>query len=350
LSQFSGLTELSFGLVLIVSVLLYFQGYKLVSVLVISFLPFARTEGVIILIIFGVFLLFKKEFKYIPLLLAGSVIYSIVGYYYYEDIFWIINENPYRGAKELYGSGDLLAFADHMPHMVTIPIIVLLIIGLLTIFVQLFTTARHKEFFTERFFLIYGCAVGYFVAHSIFWWQGWFSSLGLGRVLIGIMPLMALIAIDGLNSILQWIPNVKLQWLLALTVLLIVVIAPFRPNKAIKIPHDLTPSVDQQIMHKISDWYYDSPYKDKKVIYNHPYFMVALKKDPFDPDQVGGITDFRRHPQPDSTLIIWDKWFTGIECGMHIDTLLADNRSTLLRKFEVNLGKDTVSYYVFRTK
>ena len=50
------------------------------------------------------------------------------------------------------------------------------------------------------------CGFGAFlIAHSLFWYLGIFNSLGLKRVLIGIMPMMALIVLYGFNGISEYL-------------------------------------------------------------------------------------------------------------------------------------------------
>ena len=348
LAQFSGLTEPLFGLVLVLSIFLYLRDLKVPALSLVSFLPFARAEGVIILIIFSVFLLFQKEFKYLPLLLTGFAVYSITGYFINKDILWLIHDNPYKGAKEIYGSGWIFHFAESLPMLTGTPLLVLFIAGVAGIAIQTFTPARQEKFFTARFFLIYGSAIGYFAAHSIFWWLGIFGSLGLPRVMIAIMPLLAIIALDGLNNIIKLLPWKKLRFYAAIAALCIVIIYPFQHNHTINFARDLNPSDEQVLMNEIGEWYNNSPYRDKKVFYSHPYLIIALNKDYFDTSETANLANYRNFPQPDSTILIWDRWFSGVENKVDLDSLLKDSCCTLVRKFEKPKYKDTIRYYVLR--
>lgn len=51
---------------------------------------------------------------------------------------------------------------------------------------------------------------GYFSAHSIVWWLGIGGSLGLLRVMVLIIPLIAIIGVLGLNKVANFLPE-KLQ-------------------------------------------------------------------------------------------------------------------------------------------
>jgi len=61
--------------------------------------------------LFGMVLLLRGKWLVIPLLAFGTLVYSIVGWFYYGDFFWVANQNPYTGHNaDLYGSGELLHY------------------------------------------------------------------------------------------------------------------------------------------------------------------------------------------------------------------------------------------------
>ena len=82
---FSGLTEPLFGLLTILSIYLVLEDKLIIACIGASFLPFVRSEGLIILGVFGLFCLYKREWRCIPLLLLGHVVYSIAGFFFYKD-------------------------------------------------------------------------------------------------------------------------------------------------------------------------------------------------------------------------------------------------------------------------
>jgi len=106
----SGYTELLFGLILTWSTLKYINRNYFWSSLLISFLPFVRSEGYLLLGLFFLILIIRKQWKYIPLLAAGNILYSIVGYSHYHSLLWLISENPYDGRQAaIYGHGYILS-------------------------------------------------------------------------------------------------------------------------------------------------------------------------------------------------------------------------------------------------
>lgn len=166
LALFSGLTEPLFGLFLIFSIYLFIKGKFILSLTIVSFMPFIRSEGLIIILVFLTLLIITKRFKFIPLLITGNFFYAIIGGTYFKDFLWVIHQNPYKG-RDVYGSGSLFHFVTQLPFVIGIPLYILLILGLLFIFLAVFYPRfRNKSnFFIDEFLLIYGCFFAYFIAH-----------------------------------------------------------------------------------------------------------------------------------------------------------------------------------------
>ena len=71
---FSGLTEPLFAFLLILSAFLYIKEYQFWSLLIISFLPFVRSEGLFFLGIFGFLEVYQFRFKNLLVLAIGTVV------------------------------------------------------------------------------------------------------------------------------------------------------------------------------------------------------------------------------------------------------------------------------------
>jgi Gpi18-like mannosyltransferase len=83
----SGLTEPLFGFVLVLSVWLFAEKKYLFSMLLLSFLPLVRSEGFVVIPVFILVLLLQKQWKYVPLLTVGGLVYSLAGYIVFDDFF-----------------------------------------------------------------------------------------------------------------------------------------------------------------------------------------------------------------------------------------------------------------------
>src|SRR5690606_20495102 len=138
---FSGLTEPLFAFVLIITTYLFINKRWIFGALLLSFLPFVRSEGLIFIGVFAFYLMLKKHWKYIPLLGVGHVFYAITGYFIYHDFLWIFNRIPYAKLSSTYGSGRLIHFVDQLYYVVGLPIYLLLCLG---IFVIVFNAIKKK--------------------------------------------------------------------------------------------------------------------------------------------------------------------------------------------------------------
>jgi hypothetical protein len=182
----SSLTEIICALFLILFIHWSLKGRFVVGALVLSFMPFARSEGFVILGIAAMFYFFTRRWKYIPLLLAGSLIMNTIGYWYTGFPLWIFDSNPYVHTDiTSYGSGSFFHF-----FIWSIPVFG---IGFLFLLKYTWNSAlgisdrisadwnglenpeESKVFVLKHqvlFWIVLGSFWGYFMAHTILWWQG----------------------------------------------------------------------------------------------------------------------------------------------------------------------------------
>ena len=174
--------------------------------LVISLLPFVRFEGFIIFPPFILILLLNKRFKDIPLLFSGYFIFSIIGYFAFNDLLWLIHKNPYSGsASAIYGHGSLFHYLSKAPYIIGTSNALLVILGIIYLVVNsIIYHTRRKEGSTDFAFLILagGSFLSYFIAHSYVWYKGAGNSLGLLRIMVAIIPLAVLLASYAVHKIL----------------------------------------------------------------------------------------------------------------------------------------------------
>ena len=356
----SGYTELLFGLILVFSIQLLINQKYFFASLLISFLPFVRSEGYLLLPLFCIVLLLRKKYFYMPLLATGILVYSILGYFVFDDLFWLNTQNPYNGnASIMYGHGPLLHFINSYSLIWGLPLATLTLFGLICVFKNIFRRKQsHNSHSIFEIFLIYGSFLIYFCAHSVFWWKGLFNSLGLERVMGAILPVSALISLRGFNYIFSFLKRFKLisKMFLLLTIFF-VIITPFQNYY-----FPLTLDGEEKLILAVKQWYNNSEFRNKnlKYYYLHPYFPEAFAFDSFNKTKCGelweingAISNSGYSAIPDSSLVFWDSHFGANEGNMPLKKIMSDSNFRLIKKFSPKnsfyvLGNQLYEIYVFQ--
>jgi hypothetical protein len=323
----SGLTEPLFGLVVIASIFLLMKGRRIEGAFLVSFLPMVRSEGNGLLLLFLLALLIRREWKAIPFLAAGTVLYSIIGYFYYKDILWIWHLHPYKG-DSIYGKGDLLHFVNRYEDILGTPLSILMLAGLITLIVKL-ARSRQKPlhpFFTEEFFLIAGTFVLYVAGHSYVHWKGISGSSGTWRVLAGIMPVAGLLALRGFDAITSWLNNRIILYSIAALYTLWAVRLPFLQHE---FPRE--PWIEEVPLAECADWIREQGMDSGKIYYFYPYLSYSLELDPYDTTRAGNLWQLQE-TEKSGTLVIWDSHF-GPESGFPLSNISNDTSYVQLRTF-----------------
>lgn len=353
----SALTEITFSMVLAVGLYFLVAQKYWAAAIVLSFLPFARTEGFILLPFFGLYFLLNKKFLPLFLLGTGLAIYSLAGYFYHHhDLLWVFTKNPYAGKNGVYDSGPITHFADGYRDIWGGPQTILLVLGILSLLairrINPKTGEQNKT--TYYWQLIMGCAVAYFAAHSIVWYLGIQGSAGLLRVMAGVMPLFALIVCRGLEVIYQpFVINQNLRLAIMCTILYFVVQYPIIRNK---FPVMLGP--EENTLYEAGNWYKKSPFytPGNKVFYFAPTVALAFGIDPFDYNQRGYLDAVKdpnavKHHQ----IVVYDMHFGPNECNIPLATMQADTTYNLLQRITpkepfTTLGGYNYEVFIFRKK
>lgn len=196
---FSGLTEPLFAFLFGLTLWFIHRNKNLQAILIASFLPLSRSEGLIVLIIICIYMLMNRKFIVLPLALFGQLIIALLGYSVYHDPFWVFTKIPYAHQNVMYGSGPFMHYLQSMPHVFGIVSTVLLYIGCSIYIVKslrLLVSTAWYNVFTDIRFVIYGSFIAFTLAHSVFYALGIFNDIGLTRVFIAMFPAMVFIAIE----------------------------------------------------------------------------------------------------------------------------------------------------------
>lgn len=331
LHTFSGLTEPLFSLFIAIGLYLTVKKKWLAACIIISFLPFVRSEGLITMSAFGLYFLFQKQWKLLPWLAFGHVVYSIIGAFYYGDLLWVFTKIPYASTTSIYGSGDLFRFVDQLPFVVGIPSAVLLGVGVV---VSTWNVLRRK-FNPEMHLIVLFGFLSYFIAHSLFWYLGIFNSMGLNRVLLGVMPFMAILALVGANALVDLAKSGKIQTVIAVVVAGLILIFPVLDNpSSVHWKRDMNLSGEQKVAKQIAEFVINTEGREHRFIYAPPYLSVALQIDHFDKQKRMDINaEFMQYIKS-GDIIIWDSWFSVVDSHVPKELLQKQDNLRELKSFK----------------
>ena len=346
---FSGLTEILFGFFTIYCTYLFLQKKYLLAAIIISFLPFVRSEGLIIIGVFGFFLLIKSQWKIIPFLIFGHVIYSFAGYFYYNDILWVFTKIPYAKLSSTYSSGELFHFVHQLFYVIGAPIYFLLIVGIIAIVKSWFNS--KEKLFNATSILILGSFLSYFVAHSLFWYLGIFNSMGLKRVMIAVAPFIAIISLFGLNFLIEII-NQKLEktrQVVKWSLLFAIFIFPVSSNKsAIHLKKDFALTNTQTLAKDVVNFINKSNYDKSTFVYTKPYFSELLNINHFDNDVRLELSKENIGKLKTDDIIIWDNWFSVVENGISEEFIRSYPNLKEIKSFKILDGNRETKYIVLK--
>jgi len=350
----SGMTEILFSLILILSIFLFFRKKHIWAALLLSFLPFVRTEGAVMLPFFMVALIWQKQWKALPFIFFGFIFYSIVGSFHFKDLLWVIHEMPYKGnAKGIYGSGELLHYVNNTKFIFGIPLAILMIAGLVVWASGPLASRKGvtKEWIMEML-VIYLPALLYIAAHSYVWWKGKGNSVGMIRVIDAIVPVAAVLGVRGWSGLMKWIP-LKEWWKTGFTVLLSIYLVTV-PHRVYEIPVPLGGT--QVLIKKAAEWLRESEYTGKKIYYYDPFWCFFLKVNPYDEERAHAFVYRRDEPEyniSEGEIVLWDAHFSPNEGQLPLENLMDNPHFRLVhlvrdkKPFTV-LGGYEYEIYVFQ--
>ncbi len=352
---FTTLTEISFSFFLAIGILFFFKRKYILSALLISLLPLIRTEGIVLFPLFIIAFALKKQLKAIPFMLVGFLVITILGYQYYNDIWWLITKMPYSGdAKDIYGSGSFFHFIKDTRVILGYPIGALSIIGLFESIYNWIVNDKYKLTNTFYFLLLVsGSYLLFLTAHSFVWWQGMGNSLGLVRVIASVAPLAALLALIGLNR-LQTILNHKcksLSFIIVALLLVWIIILGVDTNIS-----GFNKSRPQKLIYQTSQYLKNNSLLNNKIYYFDPQLIADLEIDPFDntksAEGIPNSTNISKS-MPDNSIIVWDAHFGNNQGRIPLSRLKNNADLTLINVFKPThpfkvLGGYDYAVYVFQ--
>lgn len=347
----SGLTEPFSAAVLMVGIYLLIANKATTGVILLSFLPFIRSEGLVILGVVTIYLLYSKQWRLLPLLAVGHLVYAVAGYPEYHSLWWVFSKIPYATLNsEHYGSGDLLYFVNNFHFIMGYVIKWLIGLGfiylLIAAYQQFVQIDKKQVVFSAELLLIYGIFSAFFVAHTLFWYFGIFGSAGMLRVMITIIPLGGIIALRGANVILGMF-NKKYQTYLQVLMAIPIIAYPFWGDKPEWNYQQFDFKADQRAQFELAKYvrqtypnynsyhyYYEAPFIS--IPFNHNFNLnIQHPNEPFAAGTQQHIKAIRENAELQKpAFVIWDDWYAKVEGGVTWEAISTDTRLKILKEFE----------------
>lgn len=335
--SYSSMTEILFSLIAVTSVWALMRGRYVVMVLLLSFIPFARSEGFVLWLPVIVALVLEKKKRLIPLFATGFVFFSIAGASFFKDIFWIIHRFPY-GGSDLYGSGSLLHYAGQLPLITGIVMIFPLLVAMI------YLAASGKKLFIpggREYLLVWYVllpALFYFGAHSIVWWLGLGNSAGLIRVMAAVIPLVAISAMYGIDRLAFWLEIRNI----APFPFVLLLLAGVTVEGAGRYQHPAPLSGEQLLVRDAVRWLRNSDLTSEKVYYYNPFYLLLSGTDPADNDMAAEKVPDPLNPTKGvaaGEIILWDSHFAPAEGRLPESRLAENGEFSLLASFGSGYGE-----------
>lgn len=335
----SGLVEISFGMMFMLSTWLVFNKKFYASALVASLIPFVRPEAYVVMPLLAVIYAYRRKFMAIPLLFTAAFLYTMIGYFHFKDLLWIIHKNyQLVGDNYLGMKGSYFHYFTIYDQIWGTVYTVLLLLGIGAILTQVYRLIRRKAehaFVEEVFVLFLGCTVGCFLLHSLLCGMpGILNNLGMLRYVATLIPSSAFIALIGLNLI--NLPMLKkityLKPVIAIAVVILVVRSSFAQWY-----YPFKPYNEQYVMKQMSHYIMTTMPGFKKVCFLHPSLPVYADLDPYDSKRVEMMwsADQERINQlPDSTLLLWDSHFMKGEGKIPFEWLSGNPNFIMLKHYK----------------
>lgn len=325
-----GMTEILFGLLTILALRAAVENKPSLMAVIVSLMPFSRPEYVGFAPFALAWLILGRHWRSIPLLLAGHVVYAILSAIFQDDVLWEFTGDPYRGAKDIYGSGPLDHFFVHLHAIYGEPLVIALAI---TIPLYFYFRSATRTDDTSNAVLILALlpSLAIFMIHSVLWWQGLKGSLGLLRVLATTAPMLVLFVFWTLGTSARYAlrrPGMVIPVVIGLGLLhLNSAFHTFRSSQELPIPADK----QQLFMDDVSDRLAELGGDRKRVAYHQVYLAYRNDLDPFDrkvkPFVDPHATDLGLQ---EGDLLVWDAHYSANEGHLDLQWLLEHPAITYL--------------------
>src|SRR4051812_8290307 len=324
--SFSELTEIPFALVAIAAFWAYQARNFLAMAILVAISPTGRPEGIGLIALAAVALVYHRRFAYLAILPLPCLIWSYFGWVSWDrpgDLpwyLWLKRNWPYA-AKSAYGSGQWYYFIGILPVILSPLMFPFLFVGIAASLKDWYTRRAGTAHVFERLFgrpdddtdhrrrcalFLLAIPFGVLAVHTFLWTFGLMASSGEPRYLLSVAPFWALVVARGW----EWTWE---RFRLPIPFLTAALFAstPIFANRYYQVfPLRL---YDGDLMGKaVGDWYKSTPGLEQdypRVMATPPSVYYFLDLSQSDPTRGAAWGKDQVHKRTPGTILIWDPIF-----------------------------------------
>ncbi len=347
-TSYSGLTEILFAFLFILSVYLFLNEKYMVSYTIISLLPFCRPDGNAVIAMVGLLSLLHPVYRrYILYLITGHLILTIIGIFFLnENWMWLITKNPNTYHEFDSANGGWLSYIKGLRSFMSMPIYILFCLGIVCAGHQ-FLQFKNK---LKLIFIIYFIGLSIFTMHTILYKFSLFRSIGLLRYLVPIAPILGLFCLNGFEFLIVRFSKFKIQPLITSGLISLIII--FYAFSSLKYSAHFPSIFDLNNTQKLSievSKYINVKFPDHTLkYYSYPYFSVIEDVNPNNWNQHRYLNNERVNEDiPKGSILIWDDWYCVQDYDVTPKKLAQIPNLKLVKKFETFDNNKIRSFIVY---
>jgi hypothetical protein len=342
----SAMTEPLFSLVFIYTAYLLYKEKYAWGAIIASSVLFSRSEGMFVILVYAVYLLLMRKWKYVPLLGVTFLLYSIIGYFSGHNFFWYFTENPYAEISG-YGHGTWDHFFLRYRIIWGRPGCITFVVGFLVLAFLIFRNREYNIFKPLQknmkvLLLVFFPVLIFSVFHIYAWAEGKYASAGLERVFSCVVPGMTIISMYSVSLL-----NTQRFHFAVRAVFTIAFLYVFIPETNSFTKYPLVARGPEKVNREAARWFLGERKPGKIVYYAHPAILLFCNYDPFDRAinrECHNVTHDCNFNPAEPFYYFWDSAFSEIgPCGMKLNDLKKCPNLKLLRVF----GDGTYALFVF---
>jgi hypothetical protein len=340
----SCLPDILFGFLLVAAIYLFIINRFFFSALVISFVPFVLPQGFLILLVFAVVFILNQTYRFIPFLLTGIVLYSIVGFVVFGNFFWFL-QNFQENMEEAR------SFPHHVlniPGALGISLTILAVTGLIYMVYEVYKKFRLRNQNTLHYILIAGNILTFYF--NTFFFRESSNNPDFVSATGAIIPLLAFTGMKTVEISTKFLKKNYLTTVLFSVFMLFQVIQLFVQNNLL-----LKATQEEQLMEK-SAAYLRYNEQGSKLIYFNPLLAHFLEFDPFDESPAACSVFDNQQPSNSmdwGDILVWDSGF-GSKTGslelknLEKDPFLKKVMSFKAHESETNSGEKNYKVCIYK--